>query len=231
MIGTDYIENLKRFGKNKQYLLDTHGVYRPEPTREQVIDGYPWVFFGDAISMPCFLWHVLYFNSFGMIHSHCATKCFKTCIIPKSVNELFQLDKYLETSGMRSKCGTDIRQYTNGLYLGIVYSTSLEEAKAKENILKEALPDFKIFTKKGCTEFENKLQSKNWVVTPHQLEIEKQLEADVDHSWPKDFKQSEWMKQSIKASWVQAAYASGDETYKETPFADNIKKSRIPFKY
>lgn len=231
MIGTDYIENLKKFGNNNNgYYLDDFGVYKPESTREQVISGYPWVFFGDAASMPCRLWHSLYFNSFGFIHSVCATSCFKTCIVPKTVKELFLINDYLEENDFHSKCGTDLRPYTHNLYLGVIYSDCLETAKEEEKKIKSDL-DLKIFTKKGCTEFENRLSSNLWVVTPVQLATEAQLEIDVDHSWAKEFKQSEWMKQSIRTSWVQMAYSAGDDTYKDTLYKDEIKKSRTPFKY
>lgn len=230
MIGINYIESLKRFGQNPEYYLDIQGVYRKEPLLEQVINGYPWVFFGKAASMPCKLWHMLYFNAFGFIHSHCATKCFKTCVVPEKVTELFDLCEYFKEKDFESKCGTDLRPYTHNLYLGVVYSSTVEEAKQKEEEIKKDI-DLKIFTKKGCTEFENRLSSNLWKVTPVQLDTESRLEKDVDHSWPVDFKQSEWMKQSIKTSWVQAAYAAGDKTYIDTPFVNDIKKSRSPFKY
>ncbi|HUW22377.1 MAG TPA: hypothetical protein VMW41_06975, partial [Candidatus Bathyarchaeia archaeon] len=69
----------------------------------------------------------------------------------------------------------------------------------------------------------------------HQKNLETLLEADVDQGISEikepHFKQPEWAKDLIRLHWVQSAYASGDRSWKATPYADFISKSISPIIY
>ena len=216
---------------SKEYYLDRDGMIKPEPTREQVIENYPWVFFGKANSMPCFLRHALYFDAFGFIPEYCAKNCWKTIIKPYTLSDLFRVNDYLKESGVEAKCGIDARQFSFGIYLGAIYSKTHSEAKVKEDDASSTLVGLDVFTKKGCTEFENRLSSKYWNITDAQKEIEEKLCERIDHSWHSNFKQPDWQVDKIKTYWTQSAYAIGDKTWEESPYADKIQRSRKPARY
>jgi hypothetical protein len=228
----DVERGISRFLKtSKEYYLCSDGIVKPEPIREQVVENNPWVFYGKAKGMPCFTRHALYFNAFGIIPEFCVNKCFKTIIKPYTLSDLFKVNDYIKENDKTSKCGLDLRNFSFGSYLGVIYSESIEEARERETEAKKALPDFEIFTKKGCTEFENRLSSKYWNVSDAQIELEEKLRERVDHSWPEHFKLPDWLVEKIQTLWTQMAYAVGDTTWEESPYANKIETSRKPERY
>jgi len=225
-------EGISRFLRiAKGYYVAPGGLIKPEPTREQIVENNPWVHFGKAKGMPCYIRHALYFNAFGMIPEFCVKSCWKTIIKPYTLSDLFRINDYLEEGDLTAKCGLDIRDNTFGTYLGCLYSETHEEGKAVEERVKKVFPDLDIFTKKGCTEFENRLSSKFWNVSDEQLELEKKLRERIDHSWPEHFALPDWLVEKIRTFWTQTAYMTGDKTWEESPYAHKIKKSREPIRY
>ena len=225
-------EGISRFLKiSKGYYLDRDGIVKPEPTRELTVENNPWVFFGKAKGMPCFIRHALYFNAFGMIQEYCVNSCWKTVIRPYTLSDLFKVNDYLEETNITSKCGLDTRTFSEGLYLGVIYSETHEDGKEKEAESQKIFPELEVFTKKGCTEFENRMSSKYWNVTDQQIELEENLRKRVDHSWPEHFKQPDWLVDKTKTYWTQMAYMVGDKTWKDSPYADRIQTSRKPARY
>jgi len=215
----------------KGYYLDRDGVVKPEPTLELVIENNPWIYFGKAKGMPCLMRHALYFNAFGVIQEYCVKNCWKTVIKPLTLSDLFKVNDYLQATDITSKCGLDLRPFTFGSYLGVIYSETHNEAKKKEEVAKATFPELDVFTKKGCTEFENRLSSKFWNVTEDQIELENKLKERIDHSWPEHFKLPDWFIDKTKTFWTQIAYSIGDKTWEESPYADRIQTSRKPIRY
>lgn len=228
----DIEQGISRFLRiSKEYYLDRDGIVKPEPTREQVVENNPWVFYGKAKGMPCFIRHSLYFTAFGVMPEYCVNSCWKTVIKPCTLSDLFKVNDYLKETDKTSKCGLDLRNFSFGSYLGVIYSETLSDAKPKEEEAKKAFPELDIFTKKGCTEFENRLSSRYWNVTDQQVKLEKKLQDRIDHSWPEHFELPDWLVEKIQTFWTQIAYGRGDETWEESPYADKIMKSRAPIRY
>ena len=110
-------------------------------------------------------YHHKVFNHFNIIPKFCFS-CFKVQIEPENVIDLIRLffifdDLNLPKNNQR-KCMIEFRNQVAGLYKGMIYCSSLEEAK---KILEELRPilqrnlKFKASIKRGCSEFYNSFPS------------------------------------------------------------------------
>lgn len=133
-----------------------------------------------------------------------------------------------------------MRTYTFGIYRGFAYFDNKQDAKALESELKHLCDDkqFEIYTKRGCTEYENKLPSIKWQVGENQPAFEGLLKKRVDQGHVIDerikldqFKQPPWLQHTIKLYWAQSAYAAGDLSWEMTPYAPYVQTSKTPVKY
>jgi len=106
-------------------------------------------------------YHHKVFNHINIIPKFCFS-CFKVQIEPENVIDLIRLffifdDLNLPKNNQR-KCMVEFRNQVAGLYKGMIYCSSLEEAK---KILEELRPilqrnlKFKASIKRGCSEFYN----------------------------------------------------------------------------
>jgi hypothetical protein len=222
---------------NKGYYVDMNGkILHTEIVQETIV---PWVYFLNDKARACTLYHNVYFETHGLIPQYCMEKCWKVCIIPKDVKQLFEIHDILETLDVPGKCGLDVRPITPQRYLAVMYAESMEEGLVNKQIaldnlgkiVNEEIDDENIFLKRGCTEFENAVPSNLWQMTDLQLEKENEIRDMVDHTWINDAIQPDWVKQGIMRGWTQYAFQTGDLSYKDTPFANDIQKSRKPVTY
>ena len=112
-------------------------------------------------------YHHKVFNHINIIPKFCFN-CFKVQIEPENVIDLIRLffifdDLNLPKNNQR-KCMVEFRNQVAGLYKGMIYCSSLEEAK---KILEDLRPilqrnlKFKASIKRGCSEFYNSFPSYN----------------------------------------------------------------------
>ena len=102
------------------------------------------------------------FNSSNIIPKFCFS-CFKIQIEPQNVLDLIRLffifDNLSLSKNNQRKCMVEFRNKIPGLYKGMIYCSSLEEAKKILDIIKpnlEILSNVKTSIKRGCSEFYDK---------------------------------------------------------------------------
>jgi len=216
LIKQDIIEPIRPLLQN--------GAYRFTPTGQLEADlrmqsETPWIHVRQDSNRNCALWHQVWFNHYGFIPSGCQ-KCWKVVVRPHYLSDLFKLHDLLTQLDMPSKCGIEKRYSVHALYGGYLYNDSKEEGlSCLEHIrplLKEHVsPGTTAFLKRGCTEFEHKHgDSRNWEVTPEQLQLERRLEDLFVEQRHRSY-QSREMQTHIMANWVRFAFANGDITAKK----------------
>ena len=120
----------------------------------------------NPLDLNCDYHHKVFYHS-NIIPKFCFS-CFKVQIEPENVIDLIRLffifdDLNLPKNNQR-KCMVEFRNQVAGLYKGMIYCSSLEEAK---KILEELRPilqrniKFKASIKRGCSEFYNSFPSYN----------------------------------------------------------------------
>jgi len=195
-----------RVGKNKKLNLTLSGGAYETPW---IIVKYP--------PLKCFIYGE-YFDTWDLIHSDCEKGCWKVCVYPRTVKELFDLYDAMVELDLPSKAGVDIRDYTPDKptnYAAYFYCDSRYEAAATHKVVKEVLAnglnsDMASIVKSGCTEHEI---SDTATVNP---ELEKRLDSVFDVSAEVTaYEQGDWLKNKIKVWWLKYARSIGDKTYKE----------------
>lgn len=243
--GVAYGQKILSFiNKDKGYHLAFDGFIKPKQDQSQLVVGFPWIYLNGAGKMKCPTWQSLHFGTFNIVPEYCQMFCWKLVIIPKDVAGLFKTEEILNSFNLESKLGLDLRTYTFGMYKAFGYFTTKEEAKRIETTIKRKVNTRKyfydIFVKKGCTEFENRAPSNVWITSNGQKEFEDALDAtvlsnnemdyDTDVKEP-NFLQPSWAKHIIRLFWTQSGYASGDHSWKKTPYSKLISTSRDPVRY
>jgi hypothetical protein len=181
----------------------------------------PWIFIKKHEQHNCGMWHKIYFETFKIIHSGCLS-CHKVVVEPKNVKQLFKLHDLMIRLNYPSKCGVDLRPYTNSQYAGYFYCWSQEEVEAREKKVKPLVKKYvgqttKVWSKRYCTEFENK-----WGTEGYQPPDHKKWEKIVDESFeiPPEalgtHDQPEIVKKHVKRMWLDiAAFHYKDETARQ----------------
>ena len=114
----------------------------------------------NSINLNCGRHHKV-FNQFDIIPKFCFN-CFKVQIEPKNIMELIKLsfifDSFNFPNNNWRKCMIELRPDVSGTYKGLIYCTSMNEAKKIMSdispILKKVL-EYKVSIKRGCSEFYN----------------------------------------------------------------------------
>lgn len=200
-----------------------HGKLRLRTSPDSV--SAPWYFIRHGSNRDCLLWHDLFFNEFGIIHSACMS-CWKVVIYThkdpekQTVIDLFRLQEVLLKLQLPSKCGCDVRNYTRARYAGFIYGDSLEQGLKHHAIvsaeLKDIFPDANIILKRACTEYELRHPNSNeWRCSEAQLEFEEKLSdifasTEVNNHLTTDFAQAQ-----VRRVWIEYAYGIGDSTWRE----------------
>ena len=116
------------------------------------------IFRRNSINLNCERHHKA-FNEFNIIPKFCFS-CFKVQIEPKNILELFKLffifDKLELPKNNTRKCTVELRPKVSGIYKGLVYCSSVDEAKEILQILSPFLEKFikgKVKIRRGCSEF------------------------------------------------------------------------------
>jgi hypothetical protein len=187
----------------------------------------PWYHIRRSTNRQCGLWHDIYFEQFGFVHSGCL-KCWKTVIVPEMpisaqrVTDLFRLKGLLNELGMPSKCGTDVRMYTPHKYVGFIYGDSLEEGREYHNIISKQLsnhfPKGHAILKLGCTEFEHRFgPTDKWnELIPQWKFLENYLDYLIEpQSEQYNISLLEHTDADTFRFWIEYAYGTGDPSWKQ----------------
>ena len=112
----------------------------------------------NSINLNCRRHHKV-FNQYNIIPRFCFS-CFKIQIEPKNIIELIKLffvfDSFKFSNNNWRKCMIELRPNVSGVYKGLIYCSSMEEASEILSdispILKKIL-EYKVSIKRGCSEF------------------------------------------------------------------------------
>ena len=138
----------------------------------------------NSLDLNCDYHHKVFYHS-NIIPKFCFS-CFKVQIEPEYVIDLIRLffifDNLNLPKNNQRKCMVEFRNQVAGLYKGMIYCSSLEEAK---KILEELRPilqknlKFKASIKRGCSEFYNSFPSYKII------ESDKKNYMTYDQDWEK----------------------------------------------
>ena len=199
--------------------------------------------------------HHKVFNSVNIIPKFCFD-CFKIQIEVQNVLNLIKLffifDKLKLSENNRRKCMIEFRDNVSGLYKGLIYCSSLNEANQiieKLNPLLKKYLRFKLSIKRGCTEFYNLFPNykiinnnqkdymhykKEWQKIEENLEIKSNFnEIKLNHS----IQGLSIVDFLVINQWLNYAKTIGDLSYKElntefldSKFINNILSKQINFR-
>jgi hypothetical protein len=184
----------------------------------------PWVYTKYIYEARCNVYHRVYHQHLGRIHSFCRD-CWKVVARPRNVVQMFDMYEYQRMCGNPCKLGFEARPTVHGLWGGYFYNRSKEEALERYAEVREWADsvdkDIPVIVKRYCTEFEigpNSLGPSNEL--PEQTEKEKREEAQFDNHFFKsapqyDTVQPEHVQAHVMRNWIHWAYQYGDGTYKE----------------
>ena len=155
--------------------------------QSNMIPNVPWHFTNPGHD--CFIWSNILFDIVGhnqahgnlqFIPGHCRN-CYKVVVRPKTVKQLFALERLQMKLGYQSKCGIEVRDYTPALYGGYFYTQGLEAGRERYQQVRAAVDadqdlgeDVDVYLKRACTEMERKYgDSDQWSeITERQKSIE-----------------------------------------------------------
>lgn len=227
MVAHDILEHLRPLWERGGFKLrEADGKLVGTPN--MAIEG-PWHYIKHKWEFDCFTWHHVIFEhiskrqvlGFKFVPSRCQ-ECFKVVIRPKTLKQLFALEKLQIAMDKPCKCGIEIRDTVHGLYGGYFYCKGLEEGLKRFSEVRQAIdtdkylgPEVPVILKRACTEYELECgPSDKWEIYPEQL----QIEAMVDQYLSKDDVarvQPQHVIWHLHRKWIEYAYAHGDETYLE----------------
>lgn len=197
------------------------GTYK---TKKIAVIESPWVFTNMPESKTageiCHRIHQYMFPKLGIIPILCH-ECFKVVVKPKTVVQLFELQKLQVQLGLPSKCGIELRNFVPNLYGGYFYNKGIENGRACYELIKKRVKerislDIEVILKRGCTEFEMAHgPSDKWAISIDQAKLEK--EFDKRYVEENDTTQLQTVDaiNNIKLSWILYAAQKHDMTYKE----------------
>lgn len=236
LMAHDIIEHLRPLWQSKGFRLrDADGKLVGDP--QAAIEG-PWHYIKHRWEFDCFTWHHVIFDYISkpgllgkpFVPSECQN-CFKVVVRPRTLKELFALERLQIALDRPCKCGIEVRETVHGLYGGYFYCYKLEEGLARYKEVRKAVNEDKylgwevpVILKRACTEYELACgPSDKWEVTPEQLKMEAMVKQflvidDVVR------KQPDHVIKHIHRKWIEYAYAYGDGTYAE--FTDGIPITR-----
>ena len=197
----------------------------------------PWVHVGHLQKNDCGLWNQLTFKGIvpnlpsgrRFVPRGCH-ECWKVCVKPRTLQQLFNLHEVQKKLHRPAKCGIELRPSVPALYGGYFYNASLDEGLECYDIVKNEIlkNDYlaplvdevdvhgkttRIILKRACTEFEHMFgDSTKWKITPEQEFIEDLI---ADYVVSENFKipQPDHLKWNVKRRWIEWAWQNGDPTY------------------
>ena len=197
----------------------------------------PWVHVKHVNEFDCGLWNQVIFK--GVVPNlpsgqkfvpRGCQQCWKVCVKPRTLQQLFNLLEVQKKLDRPSKCGMELRESVHGLYGGYFYNKSLPAGLECYGAVKSAMLEnehlaplvdevdvhgktTRVILKRACTEFEHLLgDSTKWVVTPEQEFVEDLINNYIVSENLKTH-QPEHLIWHIKRRWIEWAWANGDPTY------------------
>jgi len=168
----------------------------------------------------CHRIHQYMFPKLGIIPILCHD-CFKVVVKPKTVVQLFELQKLQKKLNLPSKCGIELRNYVPNLYGGYFYNKGIEEGRkcyelVRKRVSERISPDIEVLLKRGCTEFEMKHgPSDKWAIGIDQKKLEDEFNKRYVEENDTTQIQTDDAINNIKLSWIIHAANKHDKTYKE----------------
>lgn len=227
LMGHDIVEHLRPLWQSKGFRLrEADGKFMGDP--QAAVEG-PWHYVKHRWEFDCFSWHHVIFDYLSkpgllgkpFVPSECH-QCFKVVVRPRTLKELFALERLEQEMDRPCKCGIEVRDTVHGLYGGYFYCKGLEEGLIRYREVRQAINETQylgwevpVILKRACTEYEIACgPSDQWEITPEQLKLEALVKQflvidDVVR------KQPEHVVQHIHRKWIEFAYAHGDSTYAE----------------
>ena len=240
MTAHDILEHLRPLWEGGGFHLRADGKLEGNP--QSAIEG-PWHYIKHRWEFDCFTWHQVIFENISkrlvigqkFVPAGCQ-ECFKVVVRPRTLKQLFALEKLQIAMDRPCKCGIEVRETVHALYGGYFYNKGLIEGLERYQEVYRAVnedkylgPDVAVILKRGCTEFELECgPSDQWQTSPEQLKIE----AMVDQYLVKDNvlrKQPDHVIWHLHRKWIEFAYARGDSTYAE--FTDGKPLYPLPVTY
>jgi len=175
----------------------------------------------------CFIWTNLMFDNMGARTSHQFVPeychgCYKVVARPKTVVQLFAIEKLQYELGRPAKCGIEVREYTPALYGAYWYNRGVEAGRECYKVVRAAIdeadglgPDVDVYLKHACTEMERKYgDSDKWEPpTKEQLHIEQTIKDHIVYD-PTIQDQPPHFLRHTHRRWIEWAFQHGDDTYK-----------------
>lgn len=187
----------------------------------------PWIHQKADYLKNCYLWKDIIFHEIVEKHLPASHQfvpvncqdCYKVVVKPKTVEQLFRLEKIQEQFDGSCKCGIEIRPQVFGNYGGYFYNRGLEEGlgcyeKVRKLVDDNIEPDCSVILKRGCTEMEHNPAigpSDKWKLTAEQIEFEIYLGQRFVNDLPA-LTQSDLVKIEVHQKWIERAYDVGDHT-------------------
>jgi len=174
----------------------------------------------------CFLWAEIMFDNmsskskFQFVPEYCHG-CYKVVARPKTLVQLFAIEKLQYALGRPAKCGIEVRTYTPALYGSYWYNRGLEAGKECYKAVREAVdadpvlgPDVHVYLKHACTEMERKYgDSDKWdEITDEQRKTEKLITDHIVYD-PRLQDQPPHFLRHTHRRWIEWAFQNGDESY------------------
>ena len=185
-----------------------------------------WCYIKQATWIDCTLWHDIIFDELGFLPIPCMD-CWKVVITTdpnpekQTVLDLFKLRNYLNSTGLASKCGVDVRVYTPVRYAGFVYNRGFEEGLENwalvNDTIRDELPNAHVILKRSCTEYEHRFgRSDRWDLVSHCQKDRQQYILDMFEPTPEI--DTERVRQTLQGYvlrfWIEYAHGIGDLTWK-----------------
>jgi hypothetical protein len=185
----------------------------------------PWIHNKSSYITNCFWWKEITFHNIvekqfprdrWFVPVGCQD-CFKVVVRPKTLKQLFELERLQFDLNHPSKCGIEVRQSVNANYGGYFYNRGLQEGLENYKLVREAVndcisPDVGVILKRGCTELEHGVgPSDKWQITKEQIDFEMRLSQLFVNDIPV-LSQSDHAKDAVRQRWIEYAYGIADET-------------------
>jgi len=225
------LTNLDLVGNLKPLLEKGGYILRPSDSKfvpRTVSVGWdaPWVYVQSEPTARCDLYHRVFYNILGHIHTYCRS-CWKIVVRPETVVQLFDLYELQKEMGVPCKCGIELRNTVGGLYGGYFYTRSKADGLSRYDEVRKLVdqaiePGVSVILKRYCTEFE--LGGDGGIAgqgpsdqVPDTTPEEQAMEAYVEAHFPRigaPGQQPKHLVAAVLRRWIHFAYAHGDATYK-----------------
>jgi len=217
----DWITRLKPLLDKGYFLRQEDGKFVPR--LPSIGWTAPWVYVQPDYRARCDIYHRVFFNVLGHVHSYCRN-CWKVVVRPQTVVQLFDLYELQKSMNVPCKCGMELRDTVHGLYGGYFYcrekQQGLRRYKQVRALVNEQLgPDVPVILKRYCTEFEVGEGSQGPSdKMPDVTTEEREMEIEVEALFPRTgfgTVQPDWITARVLKEFIVYAYKNGDRTYSE----------------